>query len=93
MNTRVNRRQASALAHARKPFTSSTGSLRGVTRFEGYGRLPQEFRTPDLDHSTYIVYSYATPIGWVTPSGAWVRPEVKYSVTTSTQQGLLPVSA
>lgn len=36
----------------------------------------------------YVVYSYATPIGWVTSSGSIVVPDEKYSVTTTNHQNL-----
>lgn len=52
------------------------------------GRLPMEWR--DELHRTgarYVVFSYATPIAWVTHDGEVVIPDVKYSVSTSKQQG------
>ena len=41
------------------------------------------------DGPIYVVYSYQTPIAWVTKSGTEVHPPVRYSVTTSKHQGKL----
>jgi hypothetical protein len=41
----------------------------------------------------YVVFSYDTPIAWYVVDHGWVRPPVKYSVTTSRHQGKCPVSA
>jgi hypothetical protein len=47
----------------------------------------------DLNSITYVVYSYATPIAWVTRSADGTphvhRVEQKFSPTTSKHQGLL----
>lgn len=81
---RANLRQAVPLIEGRVEFTNSTKSLRGVTRSEGTGRLPEkwaeEFGTPE-----YIVYSYATPIAWY-GNGEWTIPDTRYSTTTSRHQ-------
>lgn len=34
------------------------------------------------EHITQVIYSYSTPIMWK-DSGVWVRPDARYSVTTS----------
>jgi hypothetical protein len=71
-----------------KPFKNSTGSMRGVEGSEGTGRLEgdalAQFRA---DSPRFTVYSYATPIGWVTSSGLVRNPAVKYSMTTDQHQG------
>lgn len=38
----------------------------------------------------YVVFSYETPIAWYVIGQGWVRPEVRYSVTTSKHQGQCP---
>lgn len=38
--------------------------------------------------ATYVVWSYNTPIAYVLNDGRVFVPDVKYSVTTSRQQGL-----
>ncbi len=36
----------------------------------------------------YVVWSYATPIGWAREDGSTVIPDVRFSVTTSKHQGI-----
>jgi len=50
------------------------------------GKLPAEYRASACQ-SDYAVYSYRTPIAWHLPSGQWVMPAVRYSVTTTKQAG------
>jgi hypothetical protein len=76
---------------ARHPFHNSTGSLRGEVTVPhktwiGTGHLPREYRGAVLA-ADYVVFSYATPIGWHVPGQGWTVPDVKYSVTTSRHQG------
>jgi hypothetical protein len=52
------------------------------------GKLPEPYRSqiygsPGL---VYVVYSYQTPIAWVTSDGKTHIPDVKYSVTTTKHQ-------
>jgi hypothetical protein len=54
-----------------------------------FGRLPHEHRK-SAERATYVVYSYGTPIAWVT-DGEWVVPDERYSATTSNHQGLVRV--
>jgi hypothetical protein len=60
-----------------------------------FGQLPQNWRstyTRDVsDDSVYVVYSYATPIGWVKLDGKneWTIPDVHYSSTTSGHKSIL----
>lgn len=53
------------------------------------GRLPREwverFRE-DQNKIVYAVYSWVTPIAWVTEDGRRVIPDVWYSQTTTRQQ-------
>lgn len=41
------------------------------------------------DGPIYVVYSYDTPIAWVTASGKEVKPAVQYSASTSKHLGRL----
>jgi len=50
------------------------------------GRLPMSIAIPSASDVRFVVYSYATPIGWMLKDGTAVVPDVKYSVTTSKQQ-------
>ncbi|QBZ72290.1 hypothetical protein SEA_CIRCINUS_248 [Streptomyces phage Circinus] len=71
---------------ARESFTTS-GALTGVSK-PGYvtmGQLPAEYRA-SAQMAVYVVYSYRTPIAWCLPSGDWVCPDTRYSVTTSRHQ-------
>jgi hypothetical protein len=53
------------------------------------GRLPNEWRHRLIDDApVYVVWSYGTPIAWVTSAGTPVVPDVKYSTTTSAHQSL-----
>lgn len=65
--------------------------------FGGWGRLPQEEQdilNQDIarDGQCFVVWSYSTPIGWLSRMG-WRIPEVKYSVTTTNHQNVLAVAA
>lgn len=70
-----------------------TGSNTRAERFDegdyvDTGRLPSEWASElRRTGARYVVFSYATPIAWVTPEGEIVVPSVKYSVSTSKVQG------
>lgn len=49
------------------------------------GELPEQYHE-DVRDARYVVYSYETPIGWVTRSGQRIVPDVGYSLTTSQHQ-------
>lgn len=70
----------------RESFTTS-GALRGVDApgYVSMGILPREY-VDSARTAVYVVYSYSTPIAWLLPSGAWVVPDTRYSVTTSRHQ-------
>lgn len=76
------------LSNAGTAWHNATGSLRGVpgTNWET-GRLPAEYRE-SFHRSTYAVYSYATPIAWLSGT-AWFVPDVTYSSTTSRHQSFV----
>lgn len=84
-------RVAQAIAN-REPFTTS-GALRGTTyNHEGSGRLQGpdlEAWYADVNGIVYVVYSYATPIAWVTEDGRVHKVAQRFSVTTSKHQGTL----
>lgn len=63
------------------------GALRGGFGPVLFGRLPSELRGQVPDKG-YVVYSYGTPIAWLS-GGVWVCPDVKYSVSTTRHQGLI----
>lgn len=95
---RVSNREATALSRQSIPFTNSTGSLRGRTMSVGMamqlGMLPDTWRVEwragiAANVIRYGVWSYDTPIAWLLASGEWVKPDVKYSRTTSKHQGLI----
>jgi len=72
---------------AGEPFQTG-GELRGVdggAGFLGTGRLPAEWWA-DAEGAAYVVFSFGTPIAWRLVNGWWVRPLVKYSVTTTRHQ-------
>ncbi len=78
----------------RTEFTAS--AMSGGVEFRGFGRLDYKWRGGLFvaDHRgtlEYIVYSYATPIGWV-DNGTVVIPDDKYSVTTSKHQQIVRMS-
>jgi hypothetical protein len=76
---------------ATRPFKTS-GSLRGVEGTGGTGLLAADHQERyRVDRPVYTVYSYDTPIAWVTRSGLVRVPDVNYSVTTSAQQNLCRV--
>jgi hypothetical protein len=87
--TRTSNQKAGDLIADRVGFTGN--NLYGVVQpFDSVvyqtGQLPIEFEQQlRLDKPFYIVYSYTTPIAWVSDKG-WFIPEVKYSVTTSKHQ-------
>lgn len=98
---RIHQGQAREHIAAAVTFTTSTRSLRGGSRFDvpggfTYGYLPQSY-WDSVDHADYVVMSYGTPIAWLLPvpdvllTSKWVRPDVRYSVTTSKHQGYCPV--
>lgn len=52
-----------------------------------WGRLPYEYRD-SVKIARTVVYSYSTPIAWVTEDGEIICPDLRYSVTTSNHQNL-----
>lgn len=67
----------------------------GWPSLDTFGYLPRDFRERfererDGVGIDYVVFSYDTPIAWHRIDWTWVRPEVKYSPTTSLHQGCCP---
>lgn len=72
------------------PFDSQ-GAMR-ARRFDGleaYTDSLGRLEWADEIVPIYMVWSYATPIGWVDDRGKIVVPAVKYGVTTSNHQRLV----
>lgn len=92
-------REASALIAANHSVSNSTGSLRGVTGSPGLSSAnwlnDDEKKKFLLDYPVivYTVYSYDTPIYWVTQDGTRYRVQQKFSPTTSKHMGLCPVAS
>lgn len=82
---RVNQRQAIGCIARGEQFEAA--ALSGGPNRHDTGQLPDCFRELFAhDRPSYVVYSYATPIAWVTDRGDVRIPETKYSVTTSKHQ-------
>lgn len=86
--TSINRAEARIASEA--PFTGN--SLRGEAHEPGdyvlTGRLPSEYHAAAVG-ARYIVFSYATPIGWVAADGTRVVPDERYSATTTRHQNVV----
>jgi len=91
--TVISQREVVQYMRDRRPFVAS--SLRGVVAEpmwgESTGRMPRDEADKLLTLAregrvAYVVFSYATPIGYVLTDGTGVVPAVRYSVTTSKQQ-------
>lgn len=46
-----------------------------------YGRLKVSWRSA-VDHATFVVYSYSTPIAWFDPGNGWTMPDERYGSHT-----------
>ena len=71
---------------------STRSTPHGINR-GGYqtGRLPHRLASimrERADSIVQVIYSYGTPIAWL-DAGAWIIPDVSYSVTTAKHQGHL----
>lgn len=71
----------------REPFHA--GNLWATRTPFGFGELEGEARRQfNRDASTYVVYSYGTPIAWVLRNGHVRIPDVQYSKSTTDHQTL-----
>ena len=92
---RVANRDAGTWIAARQPFTGHHMSGQIVRRFGPVptGRLEPEhaekLRQAVGLGCVYVVFSYATPIGWWAPATGWVVPDARYSVTTRRHQHIV----
>ena len=73
-------------------WTRSTpqGILKGGYRTGYLPRRLQDRMRERGDSIVQVIYSYGTPIAWL-DAGAWIVPDVSYSVTTSHHQSHLYV--
>lgn len=80
--------EIATLSNSGHAWKNSTGSFHGEAGPASQtGSLPAEF-TASARAAQYVIYSYETPIAWK-ENGAWVQPDVRYSLTTSNHQGAL----
>lgn len=82
---------ADALAGKPESFSNSNESFFGTREsWEWYGQLSADWVTEYKNANVvFTVFSYRTPIGWLTGDGTWFVPEVHYSATTSQHQSKL----
>ena len=65
-------------------------NIQGGDRPGTFGQLPKEHQDAYVEHNpNYVVSSYSTPIAWHSETHEWHVPDVKYSQTTSRQQGVV----
>lgn len=78
---------AEKMIREEKPFVISSGNLRAYRGpWNGQrGFLPEEWHT-SLRSARYVIYSYGTPIAWITDDGSKVLPDIGYTPTTSQHQ-------
>jgi len=84
----VSNPEAEAMIKAQLPFRNRSGEWSGQEGWGGpdsFGSLPAEHRDA-VRRAVYVVYSYLTPIGWVTEAGEFVVPDIGYSPTTGQHQ-------
>jgi hypothetical protein len=92
MATVVSNSQAPNKIKHEQTFRSSSRPVNGNSPWSGrpggadsLGYLPRQYHAA-ARAARYVVYSYATPIGWVTVAGEHVVPDVGYTLTTGAQQ-------
>lgn len=76
----------------RLPCESHGNTLQAKLKTSGqslddYGILPEKYHT-SVDKSGYVVYSYDTPIAWLT-GNTWHVPQVHYSATSNKHQHVI----
>lgn len=82
----VNMTEAEQRIKDEQPFRLPSDAMYGRARGAlSTGSLPDQY-VDDARAARYVVYSYATPVGWVTPNGTKVVPDVGYSSTTGQHQ-------
>jgi hypothetical protein len=91
MRRRVNNTEAEQMIRERLPFENKSGSWSAIDGSPnlmfglGVGDFTDE-QKEELRTASYVVYSYTTPIGWITEDGRTVVPDVGYGPTTSQHQ-------
>lgn len=84
------REEVALFLRSRKPFKRGNLSAEKFGPFRTGGHLPAAEVIKMLrDEPTYIVYSYDTPIAWITTDGTAYVPDVTYSVTTTRHQRIV----
>lgn len=80
--------EAESLIKDREAFVMGTrGNVHAYPGWNGArGFLPDNEVTDGLRSAIYVVYSYGTPIAWVTEDDVKVIPDVGFSATTSQHQ-------
>lgn len=97
MGTKINTRKImqTAIDQHKEFKRGNLSALETNGHYAPNGRLPQKYADQIKEHnSLYIVYSYATPIGWCEHGqfdAKWTIPDVTYSITTTHHQSLLRV--
>ena len=95
MKYKVTNGEAVGKIARREGFSNSTGSFTGGDlqihpNGPRLGWMPEWANDLIGVGQVYVVFSYATPVGWFDyRRGTWVMPRVRYSATTSRHQGLL----
>ena len=84
---RMSNQRAVAAMMDEEVFANNSSTMIGATRFRGWGELALPCR-PNVDDVEYWVYSYDTPIAWVTQQGEVAIPNEPYSKTTDVHQDL-----
>jgi len=83
-----------AALESKTAFKRSGFAMKGVEgAVSSTGHMPAEDAREynnfaNADEIVYTVVSYATPIAYVTKDGAVRVPDARYSVTTTTHQGM-----
>lgn len=88
---KINQREAVRAIARREPFVASALSGKRASVTDSLGRLPREYRDGyymAAERGAYAVFSYGTPVAWVTDEGAVTVPAERYSVTTSKHQSI-----
>lgn len=85
-NTEAEQKMRDLKEFRSKTFYEGSPTLKGTPGgADTVGYLPERFHE-QVREADYVVYSYQTPIGWVTADGDRVIPDVGYSPTTGQHQ-------
>ncbi len=93
MAVRTRRDRVADHIRRHEPFRYSGLALTAITGKGGTGRMEDDDLTRyRADDVAYTVYSYATPIAWVTNTGQVRISRATYSVTTRQHIGICRVA-